>query len=344
VTIEVDLARFDQNKLYNIYSDWPKYFEDSLKFSCVPRRPKDDYKALLLCGMGGSATSNDILYELMNIFGDIPTFVLKGQMMPQFVDERSVVIVNSVSGNTAETLMMMREAIKRNAEVICISSGGMLEEEAYGSRCKHIKIPNLSIPRASLPYLLIPGLTIISPFLRISLEDELQCLPENISSIFKDIMIDIPEEHNIAKRIANFLLGGFPFCYASPVLLPAATRLKNSINENAKMHCLRESILEASHNDIVPFTFTNTPVVPKILHLRWKYDNSAANERFDKVRSLFEKVVHSVMDIPLLDKSLLNALVSAIYILDVSTIYMAIAKNTDPSPTPAIQILKDLKL
>jgi len=33
---------------------------------------------------------------------------------------------------------------------------------------------------------------------------------------------------------------------------------------------------------------------------------------------------------------------AGIYILDMSTIYVAIAKNIDPSPTPAINILKDL--
>ncbi|MGH9985132.1 MAG: SIS domain-containing protein, partial [Nitrososphaeraceae archaeon] len=76
--------------------------------------------------------------------------------------------------------------------------------------------------------------------------------------------------------------------------------------------------------------------------VRWLYDDSTVIERFNKVRSLFEQVVHSVMEIRISDKSLLSALVSATYILDISTIYMAIARNTDPSPTPAIQILKDL--
>jgi hypothetical protein len=107
------------------------------------------------------------------------------------------------------------------------------------------------------------------------------------------------------------------------------------------MHCIKESILEASHNEIVPFTFENSFQSPKIIHLRWNQDPNLISERFDKVRALFEKVVRSVMEITVSEKDLLSALVSAVYILDVSTIYIAIAKNTDPSPTPAIQILKD---
>ena len=158
---------------------------------------------------------------------------------------------------------------------------------------------------------------------------------------FKEIMIDVPEKSNIAKQIAQFLTDGFPFCYSSPSLLPAAVRFKNSLNENAKMHGIKESILEASHNEIVPFTFDHSFPKPKILHLRWKQDSAIVSERFDKVRALFEKVVHPVMEISVSEKDLLTALISAIYILDLSTIYMAIAKNTDPSPTPAIHILKD---
>ena len=87
-------------------------------------------------------------------------------------------------------------------------------------------------------------------------------------------MIDVPEKSNVAKQIAQFLADGFPFCYSSPSLLSAATRFKNSLNENAKMHCIRESILEASHNEIVPFTFDHSFQTPKILHLRWKQDPS----------------------------------------------------------------------
>jgi len=48
--------------------------------------------------------------------------------MPSFVDKHSFVIVNSVSGNTEESILMMQEAWNRNAEVIFISSAERLQE------------------------------------------------------------------------------------------------------------------------------------------------------------------------------------------------------------------------
>ena len=40
------------------------------------------------------------------------------------------------------------------------------------------------------------------------------------------------------------------------------------------------------------------------------------------------------------DTNLLVALIRSIYILDYATIYIAIDRGLDPSPTPAIDILK----
>jgi glucose/mannose-6-phosphate isomerase len=292
--------------------------------------------------MGGSATSCDILQEIMNAYGSIPAFVRRDLKLQSYVNSKSLVIVNSVSGNTLESLAMLRDALDHNAEVISISAGGKLKVESAKLNCRHIDIPNLSLPRASLPYLLVPALQTIEPFLATSLTDEIVSLPDKIEVILKDIQIEVPQDSNIAKQIAEFLVDGFPFCYSSPYLLSAATRFKNSLNENAKMHCIKESILEASHNEIVPFTYDDSIKKPRILNLRWSQDPTPINERFDKVHSLFEKVVQSAMEISIPQKDLLSALVCAIYILDLSTIYLAIAKNTDPSPTPAIQILKDI--
>jgi glucose/mannose-6-phosphate isomerase len=277
----------------------------------------------------------------MNVNGIIPAITLRGEPMPHFLGERSLVIVNSVSGNTAESLMMMKKAFDRKAKIISISAGGKLKELANRLGVYHIEIPDLSLPRASLPYLLIPGLLIIERFMARPLKGEIRQIPEVLSNILKKIVIEEPQERNPAKKIASFVSGGFPFCYSSPSLFPSATRFSNSMNENAKMHCITGSILEASHNDIVPFTFDHIPQIPKIVHLRWVNDEPIVRERFEKVRSLFEKVVQSVMEIMIPEESLLHSLLSAIYILDLSTIYVAISKDTDPSPTPAINILKD---
>ena len=238
---------------------------------------------------------------------------------------------------------MMEKASERNAEVICISSGGKLKELAANNSHKHIHIPNLSLPRASLPYLIMPGLKLINPFLKKSLEEEISSIHRSISKIAQNISVTVPQESNIAKKIASFLENGFTFCFTSPYLMSVGTRLKNSLNENAKVHCVKESVLEASHNEIVPFTFYNSNgFTAKVLLLEWVCDQILVKERFKKMHSFFTRIKQPLMELNTFENTLINAIICSIYILDYATIYMAISKKVNSSPTPAIDILKEV--
>jgi glucose/mannose-6-phosphate isomerase len=339
---EGDIAKVDQDKVHLIYEKWPEYFKDAEKIPCKLDHEPDFYESIILCGIGGSATSCDILNELMHSFSSVASYVLKGQDMPVFVNKRSLVIVNSVSGNTLETISMMEKASERKAEVICISSGGKLKELAANNGHRHIHIPNLSLPRASLPYLIMPGLKLINPFLKKSLAEEISSIPRCISNIAKEISVTVPEESNIAKKIASFLESGFAFCFTSPYLTSVGTRFKNSLNENAKVHCVKESVLEASHNEIVPFTYYKNDFAAKVLLLEWVCDQTIVKDRFKKVQSFLTRIKQPLMEVSIEENTLINAIICSIYILDYATIYMAISRKVDPSPTPAIDILKQV--
>ena len=341
---DTDILNVDQQRLCLIYEEWPTFFKDAAKLSCELNHLAEFYNSVVLCGMGGSATSCDILHDLFCYSSTIPVTVIRGHKMPYNVNERSLVIVNSVSGNTRETILNMQEATARKAEVICISSGGKLQEEANRMGHKHITVPNLSLPRVSLPFLLMPCLRLVRPLLRQSIEEEILLIHNNLSKILNDISVTVAYESNVAKRIASFLHNSTVFCFTSPYLLSSGTRFKNSLNENAKVHCVRESILEASHNEIVPFTFNDGNSPNKVLLLRWEKDSSLVNERFDQVKGFFNEIGQPVMELISTEESLINAILSSIYILDYATIYMAISRNVDPSPTPAIDILKKMQL
>lgn len=336
-----DIAQIDHKRIYDIYEKWPDHFSAASAIPAKIDHNPDYYNSLILCGMGASATGADILSDLIQSVGNISSLVLKGGSIPRYINKKSLVIVNSVSGNTQESLSMMKEASSRNAEVICISSGGKLKEMAHSNGHQHIQIPNLSVPRASLPYLIMPGVKLIDPFLKKSLKTESSAVYKSLLELRKRMTVNNPEDSNIAKQIANFIQTGFAFCFTSPYLVSAGTRFKDSLNENAKVHCLRESVLEASHNEIVPFTYKNS-FEPKVLFLSWAGDQTIIKERFQKVRALFKQIDQPFMEINAFQKSLLTAIVSSIYTLDFATIYAAVSRGIDPSPTPAIDILKKM--
>lgn len=336
---EADLS-IDRSSLHKIYESWPKHFAEASNIKATLDREPEFYRNIMFCGMGGSGTSCDILNDLIRYSGKIPSIVLRGDRMPSFVEKNSVVIIKSVSGNTREALVMLEQASKTKAEVICISSGGKLKDLAIKFGHKHVLIPNLSLPRASLPYLIMPGLRLVSPFLN-PREIDLGDVPKQLSKISKEISVEVPVHENISKRIAYFLIEGFAFCFASPHLSSVRTRFKSSLNENAKMHCLTESALEASHNEIVPFTYNNR-LDAKVILLGWVEDYYLVGERLDKIKNLFNGINLPFIEVTATEKSLLSAILSSIYKLDFATLYMAVLRKVDPSPTPAIDILKRL--
>jgi glucose/mannose-6-phosphate isomerase len=247
-----------------------------------------------------------------------------------------------VSGNTVEALQMAKSSVERGAETICISSGGLLKEFSASHGAKHITIPNLLVPRASLPYLLVPGIQLIDSLLLKSAKKDLASLSDLLAETRRKVSIEVPEEFNIAKRVSTFLRSGLATCFSSPSLYPAAKRLKNSVNENAKSYCFRESVLEGSHNGIVPFTYNYETDCKPVL-LQWANDEKIVRDRFETLKHLFGEIGQSAIEVNATDDSLVLAIVNSIYILDYSTIYLALSKKIDPSPTPAIDILKKLE-
>ena len=340
ILLDSTTENIDKRPIQEAYNRWPEYFTDALKISCKVDHDPDFYDSLVLCGMGGSGTSCDILNDIMKRDGSTPSAVVRGEKVPSFLNKHSLVVVSSASGNTEEAISVMEQASGKNAEVVCITSGGRLLErsESYGN--KNIVIPNLGIPRASLPHLLVPGLRLIEPFLTESLERELLSISTNLSKIQKTVAMEVPLELNRAKQLATFLSDGIVFCFTSPSIISAGVRFKNSLNENAKVHCITESILEASHNELVPFSFKNDRASSKVLLLKWNNDDAIIRERFNKFKMFFTGVRQPFKEMGGYHDDLLNAIISSIYVLDLATIYMALLKNIDPSSTPAIDLLK----
>lgn len=336
-----DILSIEREKLYQIYAEWPLHFEHANNARCRLEHEREYYQSVLLCGMGGSATACDILNDILHSYGNIHSLVIRGHIVPSYTNKNTLLIVNTASGNTEEAILTMEEASSRGAEVICISSGGKLREMAHKYGHKHVNIKSVNYPRAALPYLLMPGLKLISAFLPESAVKEFSLIPKSLLSTYKKISADAPFDSNPAKKIAAFLSAGLGFCFTSPYLFSVGTRFKNSLNENSKMFIIRESVLEASHNEIVPLVYYSATVInAKVMLLRWRGDTHVIRNRFAKMGSLFTSINCPLLEVNAFDNSLINAILSMIYILDYSTLYMAEARKINPSITPAIDILK----
>ena len=103
-------SRFDKHNMFKSIKDFPsqiiKSFDIESKFykqnSKNIKNISNNIESILICGMGGSAIGGDILRVLIKDEIKIPLFVSRHYVLPNWVNEDTLVICSSYSGNTEE--------------------------------------------------------------------------------------------------------------------------------------------------------------------------------------------------------------------------------------------------
>src|ERR1035437_8340837 len=88
-------------------------FGENAKLSAAKRKISN----VLISGLGGSGIGGTIVSELVAMEATVPINISKGYFIPKFVNENTLVIISSYSGNTEEALNAMNLAIKRKAKM-----------------------------------------------------------------------------------------------------------------------------------------------------------------------------------------------------------------------------------
>src|SRR5690606_28639173 len=106
--------------------------------------------------LGGSAIGGDILRSYALSRARIPVIVNRDYDIPAFINDSSLVLATSYSGNTEETMSAYQQAREQGASVIAVTSGGKLAEMAEKDGFTVVRIPGGLSPRAATGYLFTP--------------------------------------------------------------------------------------------------------------------------------------------------------------------------------------------
>lgn len=86
--------------------------------------------SIVLFGMGGSGLGGDIVKSMMRAQILTPFAIINNYSVPFFVDEKTLCIFSSYSGNTEEVTEAYKKAKKRGAHMCVIAAGGKLAQLA----------------------------------------------------------------------------------------------------------------------------------------------------------------------------------------------------------------------
>lgn len=328
------LEKYDSEKMYSIYDKWPEIARKSFE-SDLDGINFEDINHIVFSGMGGSGTIGDVFASILSK-SKIHVNIVKGYLLPKIVDSDTLVVVVSVSGNTAETLSILESAYKLNSKIIAFSSGGKMLEFCTKNKIKHEIVPMYNSPRASFTSYLYSILKVLHVTLGIKQEDilesilELENLKKKINSLN---LTDSNPSLNLAKWIT-----GIPIIYYPFGLQSASIRFKNSLNENTKMHVFAEDVIEACHNGIIAWE-RSSDVKPILIE--GQDDHIKTKERWQIFRDYFNENNIEYKEIFSSKGSILTKIITLIYQLDYTSIYHAVLTNTDPSPVKSIEFVKN---
>ncbi len=328
------IEKFDKKSMYAIYDKWPEIAEESYESKQKTIQFKK-VNHIVFSGMGGSGALGDIFSSIFSCT-NIQIDVIKGYKLPKTVSKNTLVISTSVSGNTIETISVLKDAIKKNCKIIVFSSGGKIINICNKNKIEYRIIPKHINPRTSLVAYLYSMLKVLQPIIPIT-KKEVKDSIRKLEKTRKNISSENLHSNNLSLKLAESI-SKIPVVYFPYGLGAAAIRFKNSLEENSKMHIIIEDVIEACHNGIVSWENYSKDVRPILI--QGKNDNIKTKKHWLVLKEFFATKKIKYEEVNSLEGNILSKIINLIYLLDYATIYRAIINQNDPSPVIPIYFIK----
>ena len=336
--------QFDKSGMLDHLHAFPEQcqraWEQVLSFK-LPQEYTEVDKVIIL-GMGGSAIGGEIVRSLAFAESKVPIWTNRDYDLPLFVDEKTLVIASSYSGNTEETLSAFAGALRTPAKKLVLTTGGRLNELAIRENIPIFTIDYQAPPRAAFPYSFVPLLGILQKIgLLGDKSTELTETLQTLRRLSKDFAETVPLASNPVKQLAAKLCGRVTIIYGAGILSPVAQRWKAQLNENSKAWSFFESFPELNHNAIVGYELSS-PVKERmfVVLLQSTLFHPRIRLRYDATAKLLDKseINHEIVEA--VGETPLAQVMSLVLFGDYLSFYLAMLSEVDPTPVSSIDFLK----
>lgn len=311
-------------------------FEQQIDFALsnyIPHKYSvESFNNVIICGLGGSGISGRMVKAYLTDKISIPIETVSEYYLPAYVNNKTLVILGSYSGNTEETLAMFEEALSKQAGMLILTSGGKLKELAEQHNITCYNLAKDYQPRQALGFsfgflVQIFGELIGTDFkndlieARDSIKDDNQSLIDSAEAVFDKFKKTLREKFVIVTDSKFEAVG---------------IRFAQQLQENAKCEAFVNVLPEANHNVIESYyghLDTNFILLRSL-------DNDRVNVRFDFLNGLLEVENNKIVNIAVEEYSV-RTILETVYLLDWVSVWAADEKGVDAMTVGNIMSLKD---
>jgi len=301
----------------------------------------DTYKrsqSIIVSGMGGSTLGAHVLQTVFRDELKKPFHISNDYGLPGYANRDSLVLLCSYSGTTEETISAAKEAKKRKARMVVVTTGGELAAWA-----KEQRVPTLLLdvaenpsqqPRMAIGYMCISlaGILHTGKFLNFT-DRQIRALATHADQQDPD------QATELAKHLQHKLI--LPI--AAEHLVGAAHVFNNQVNENAKQLSILQAIPEIDHHFLEGLSFPHAIKKHLIAVLfNSKHYHPRNQARMKLTASLMEKKGIRSITVNILGKNRLEEAWTCIALGAGTSLALANTYRIDPWPVPMVTEFKEL--
>lgn len=307
----------------------------------LPDKKFGDITNVVYAGMGGSALAALLAKTWPAL--DVPFEIVRDYDLPSYVSPQTLVISASYSGNTEETLSALEQAEAKGAQIAVIAGGGKLAEKAEQKNYLLARLPKTEQPRYAVLANFKALLAILSQAGLVDgrmVEIELQEAAEFIEKAVKPWIAEVPTKDNLAKQLAQELIGKSVVVYAGPKMFPAAYKWKISFNENAKQIAWCNQIPEFNHNEFIGWSQQPVEKPYAVIDLRSDLEHPRTQKRFEVTERLLSGKRPAPFIVQAEGKDILEQLLWTVAYGDFVSLYLALLNDLNPAPVELVEKFK----
>jgi glucose/mannose-6-phosphate isomerase len=277
------------------------------------------FESVAVCGMGGSAWPAEILRDWLA--PAFPFYVNKNYNLQSQINERSLVIICSYSGNTEEALSCYQEAKKRGFKIAGLTTGGELKKLCQEDNFPFALIPdNVPAPRLGCGYTIGALAEILNKSGLISgKEKEITKAVSGVNSLLLE-----EKGKELAEKIADKI----PIIYTTDHLKTLSFIWKIKFNETSKIPAFSNYFPELNHNELSAYAKNNDNFI--VIILRDNDDLPKILKRMSLTSEMIKTSGTNVEFVDLTGTNDLEKILNSIILADWTSYYLALKNKVDP--------------
>ncbi|HPS40699.1 MAG TPA: SIS domain-containing protein [Candidatus Woesebacteria bacterium] len=301
---------------------------------------------IVVAGMGGSALGADLVKNLYKTELPVSMEICKDYDLPNYVDQNTLVILSSYSGNTQETLSCALQAEKRGAMIAIITAGGQLaalaKDKKYPGYIINPKFNPSKQPRMATVYNIMAIIIILNKLALLQFDEEhFHQVMDAINRTSQNCLVEIPQEQNQAKILAFMFLERRPILVGGSFLEGALHIGANQLNENAKIFADYKIVPEINHHLMEGLTFPKSNGLNHFfVFFQSNLYRSEIAKRITLTKKAVEKVGIETLEIPLVSETKLMQVFELITLNTFANLYLSYLEGMNPCPIPMVDWFK----